>query len=753
MIDFNNHQAVLKVLGQAQDADRDMREATREAHHFIDKRDGQWEPDVLKFFNGKPRYTMDKCNNVVDSVAGEMEGAAFNIKVRPSSGDASIETAKVYDGIIRNIRNISNADHVFNQAGRSMITGGLDGWEIVQDYVDADTFDQDLFIRKIPNFIDRVWFDTGSEEQDRSDARWCVVLQVLTRDEYEDKFPDGSGQSIGDERAIEVYENKPDFITVGKLLYKKPIDIELVRMSNGHVYEDNEEFKSVADELLMEGITETDRRTRKSHRVYSRIFDGADFLIEPEETVFDFLPVIPTYGNFKISENKVIWRGIIEKLMDAQRVHNYAWSKKVQSVALSPVGKYWATKEQVAGHTKTLATLNTNPNPVQTYNHVDGTPAPFWQGGAQIDAGLQEVELSSSNAISESAGLFAANMGDNPGLQSGVAIGRQVDKGDTSTIKWFSSQEVAICHTAKILVNAIPRVYDSTRTVRLLAEDGTSTMSDINKAVLDDETGQSVELNNLASGEYDVVCDVGPAFKNRQQEATQALLELIQADPTLMQTAGDILVKNQDAPNMDLVHERMRAERLQAGVIPESQYTEEERVQIQQAQAEAQNQPPQEDPNMVLARAEEGKAQADMMNAQTKQQVETINAQNKQAELQLEAAKLQLQQQQFDREANTKFNVDAAKIQQDERKIDMQEQQMQVNAMMQRQKFEMEQQKQEMLAMMEVSKQQQQQLNDAVNNLKVLREAMGVDAVVGEGNMKAYAKQADIVSSEQADIE
>ena len=62
-----------------------------------------------------------------------------------------------------------------------MITGGFDAWEVVQDWVDADAFDQDLFIRKVPNAVDRVWFDTASEMQDRSDARHCFVLQVQER--------------------------------------------------------------------------------------------------------------------------------------------------------------------------------------------------------------------------------------------------------------------------------------------------------------------------------------------------------------------------------------------------------------------------------------------------------------------------------------------------------------------------------------------------------------------------------------------
>jgi hypothetical protein len=677
-LDYEDINAVLVALTEAQDVEEDMREATRESHHFIDKRDGQWEPDIIHRMKGRPRYTFDKCNPIVDQIAGELEQADFSIKVRPSGGEASKDTAKTLDGLIRNIRNISNGDHVFNAAGRSMITGGFDCWEIVQDWVDADAFDQDLFIRKVPNAVDRVWFDIGSEMQDRSDANHCWVLQGLTRKEYESKFPDGSGMSVGDDRSSEVYDQKPDLIMVGRVLYKKPVKIEIVRTSDGKVY-DSEQYDIVKDELAMSGITEEKRRVRDSWRVYSRLFDGQEWLKAEEETVFDYLPVIPTYGNFKVSENKVIYRGVVEKLMDPQRVINYAESRKIEEGALAPRGKYWMTREQAQADIKTLSTMNTNADPVQTYTHVEGQMQPYFQGGAQINPGLQETAMSADAALQAAAGLFAANMGNNPGLQSGVAIEKQIEKGNQGTIKWFAAQEIAICHTAKVLINAIPRVYDSTRQVRILAEDGTTEMVTLNENVRDKQTGQNVELNNLAIGEYDVVCETGPAFKNRQQETASAFLEMAAINPEISQRGMDIWLKNLSAPGMDLMAERFRKSLLEQDVIPLEQKTPEE----QQAAQQAAQQPPQPDPNMVLAQAEQGKAQAEQQNAQTKQQEAQLNAQVSIAQVQvdqdkvnLEREKLQLDAQKFIKGQDDKFNVDAAKISQGQQKLELDAQKM-----------------------------------------------------------------------------
>jgi hypothetical protein len=147
-----------------------------------------------------------------------------------------------------------------------------------------------------------------------------------------------------------------------------------------------------------------------------------------------------------------------------------------------------------------------------------------------------------------------------------------------------------------------------------------------------------VVVNDLSVGIYDVVCKAGPSFQNRQQETIEAITQLAQVDPSLMQIAGDLLMQNINTPAASQIAERKRAQMIQAGMIPQSQMTEEELASIQQAQMMAQGQQ-QPDPAMVLAQAEQMKAQAEMMRAQ----IEQAKLQNEQMKLQIEAQKLQSQ--------------------------------------------------------------------------------------------------------------
>ena len=669
-IDFSKHSNVLKMVSEAQDANDDMREQCREAKLFLNKRNGQWDPDSWSKLEGRFRGTFDMCTPIVKHISGEIEQSDYSLNVSPAGGDSSIEVAKTYDGLIRNIKNVSNADAVFNAASHSNVIGGFDAVEVVDEFIDGDSFDTSLIIKRIPNAVDSVWFDLGSVERSASDAKWCVKLISIPTAIYNELYPKGSGKSVNDSTSSEAFTEKAEAVAIGHLYYKKKVNIDLVEMTNGAVYQkDSDEFKAIVDELSQDGITVKRERARKSWRVHLRMFDGGGWLAKEEETVFNDLPIIPIYGNFDVFENKLIYFGEIEKLYDPQRIVNYGMSRDTEDGALSPRRKYWATGEQIEGYEKSIQTLNTNNEALQQYNHVEGTPPPFVQGGVEASSGLQATIQNAQQMIAASANQFNAQQGNANPNQSGIAGNQQIEQGNIGTIHWFKAKEVMECQVGKVLINAMPRVYGKTRQERILEEDGTSSMVMLNDNIFDADTQTNVEINNLSAGTYDIVCDFGPAFNSQQKETTQAFLDMAAIDPTFLQQGKDIMLKNLSVPGMDQMAERARVELLNQGLIPESQWTDEERQQIQAQQEAAQNQPPQEDPNMIFARAEEGKAQAEQMNAQNKQQEVQMNAQIKMKELEIKEKQIDLDTQKFLLEKESNQNIESIKLEQAQQKI------------------------------------------------------------------------------------
>lgn len=645
---YDDHDKVVNLLTACQEAYNDLRDHAREAHLFLDERTGQWEQYWWNANDGKPRYTFDQCNPIVAQVSSEIEQADFDIRVSPAGGKATKAIASTFDGLIRNIENMSNSQQIYGQAARGMVTSGFDAWRVVQKYVDDNSFDQDLMIEKVANPLDRVWFDPSAELQDKSDSRYCFVLHPISVEEYKSRWPEGSEQSVSDDRNGDAYYDKSAVIRIGEFLYVESHERELVMMSNGQTHEVNDDFEKVVDDLAVLGVTEVRRRKRKSHRVCSRFFDAQDWLEEKKDTVFNRIPVVPVYGNFKINEAKTIYWGVVEKLLDPQRVMNYALSREIAEGALAPRAKYWMTSTQALGHEKELQTLNTNSDPVQIFNPDPELPqVPQQQGGAQINPGLRTVSTAMQGMMASTSGMFAANMGESVNNQSGTAIKQLQNAGNNTTYTYSRSMEIAITATGKLLKDAIPKVYDTERTVRVLREDETFDMAEINQRVRDEQTGEIVTVNDLSVGTYDVICRAGPSFKNRQQETIEAITSLAQVDPTLMEIAGDLLLQNIATPAASLIGERKRIQMMQAGLIPQSQITEEELAEMQQAQMMAQQGGQQPDPNMIIAQAEQLKAESEMLRAQIEQaklQNEQIKIQNDQFKLQLEAAKMESQQ-------------------------------------------------------------------------------------------------------------
>jgi len=728
MPEFDGEKDPNILLAKDMDVDRDNRVQVKEANSFVDKKDGQWEPDVLQASNGKPRYTFDMTTPIINQIAGGIELAAFGINIDPAGGEASKDQASILDGLVRQIQNQSEAVHTFNMSARSMTTSGLGGWQVVQRVQEGNSFNQDLAIEAIPNFAERVFFDAATQMQDNSDARRVTVLSSIAPGVYKKKFPKGGAQSVGNGTLDQQYFHKNDNIVIGQMYFFKEETVEIVQMSNLKVYEDNKDFKKVRDDLKDQGIKEDNRKKQKKKTVWFRKFDGGGWLESEQKTAFRLLPVVAEYANFKVVENKIIYHGAVRPLMDPQRVLNYSKSRQIEEGALAPRSKLILSLKQIEGHVQKLKTMNVDPDPVLILNNDPEKPGPVQQTNPpQINPGLANLSNDMQTIMGPISGLFAANMGDNPGLQSGVAIDSLKETGSVGTVQYHSAHAFAVCLTGKIILSAIDVVYDTKRQVAVQAEDGAISIKTLNDDVLDKETGNTVNLRDLSRSFYNVTCSSGPTFKSRQKETMAGMLEIAPAMPEVMAIGADIFLGSIDLPGFPLLRDRVRDAKFRAGEIPPEQWNEREQG-IAQAQAEAEaQQPPQEDPNMIAARGVEAEGQAALMKEQDRRDNTQISVQEKGANIQLNQSKHQLEV--------AKFQQGAAD---DAEKLELSQEKQEFEQLAASQKMQVEQQRIQMEQNASVNK----AILDMANTLKVIREAMGVDTIVGPHNQAAYINQA-----------
>jgi hypothetical protein len=183
---------------------------------------------------------------------------------------------------------------------------------------------------------------------------------------------------------------------------------------------------------------------------------------------------------------------------------------------------------------------------------------------------LQEA-LNASDDMKSTMGIYDAALGSKSNETSGRAIMQRQRESDTATFNYIDNLSRAIRHVGRIVVDLIPKVYNTERIIRVIHEDDTNEMVKIGgnePAQLDpngkitkilEETKQVAKIFDLGAGKYDTTCEVGPSYATKRQEAAAQMIEFSRSFPQMGQVAGDLLARNLDWPGAEELAERLKA--------------------------------------------------------------------------------------------------------------------------------------------------------------------------------------------------
>src|SRR5512137_363808 len=168
----------------------------------------QWPADVLatrgsvqgQTINARPCLTINKLPQHVHQVTNEQRQNRPQPKVIPADDAADEEVAEVYNGVIRHIEYISDADVAYDTACENQVAYGEGYVRILTEYCDEKSFDQDIKIGRIRNSFS-VYMDPLIQDPCGADAKWCFITEDITKDEYHRLYPNASPantlQSLG----------------------------------------------------------------------------------------------------------------------------------------------------------------------------------------------------------------------------------------------------------------------------------------------------------------------------------------------------------------------------------------------------------------------------------------------------------------------------------------------------------------------------------------------------------------------------
>jgi hypothetical protein len=187
-----------------------------------------------------------------------------------------------------------------------------------------------------------------------------------------------------------------------------------------------------------------------------------------------------------------------------------------------------------------------------------------------------------NNDMQAIMGIFDPNQMPTGNI-SGKALNGQQQQIDLTNFDYYDNLTRSLCHVGKIILDLIPKIYDTERVMRIIGDDGKPDLLTVNQQ---DAVGNV--MNDVTVGRYDVVMETGPGYNSKRQEAVEAMTPILGADPALMDKIGDLWFRNMDFPGADTIADRLATLNPLAQIDEQSKIPPQVQMQLKQAQTQVQ---------------------------------------------------------------------------------------------------------------------------------------------------------------------
>lgn len=558
---------------------------------FTDGGEAQWDKAAIaeRTQAGRPVITVNALNQYLDQVQGQQRQAKPGIQVIPANDAAhsvdfavgsakrKVRGAELYEGIVRGIEYESNAERHYDKAFQHATDGGFGWLRVVTEYASGHSFDQKLRISHLRNRWSAL-IDPDAEQPDYADAGFGFVFTSMSTDEFQKRYPNAKTGDLG-----QFSESVRDFwapggkVTVAEYMSREPEERELVRLvqtieaapeeieagaevgqprkvsAGTHWLEDIED---ILPELEGAGFTIALQRKVVHYRVFWRLITAWDVLEKKVELPFSTIPLVPVLGKEKtFRDGSTIYRSLIRDAKEPQQIKNVFMASALERIMSQPRSPYIAEAEAIEGFEGEWIRANVGNPAVLRYNR--GSPPPQRQPAGAIPTAELQIAAMMTDEMKASVGMYDSSLGNRSNETSGVAIRARQGEADNASFTFVDNLAMAVARVGRLLLEGIPKIYDSERVLRILGEDGAADWVTVNEEVTLPQTGQKVVTNALGTGEWDIVIRTGPAYNTQREAAVDMLIRMLQ-------TAGDAapLILDKIAENSDWPGAREIAKRL-----------------------------------------------------------------------------------------------------------------------------------------------------------------------------------------------
>ena len=538
----------------------------------------QWPSDVLatrgslqgQTINARPCLTINKLPQHVRQVTNEQRQNRPSGKVIPADDQADPQVAEIFDGLVRHIEYMSDADVAYDTACDNQVTYGEGYIRLLTEYCDENTFEQDIRIARVRNSFS-VYMDPMIQDPCGADAKWCFITEDLLKEDYERMFPKAMpvtsimSQGVGDPSLTQWISSNT--VRIAEYFY---VDVQRKTLNmypGGQTAFDG----TPEDEFLRAQFGDPMRSREADRKQVKWIKTNGYEILEEQDWAGKWIPVVRVVGNEFEVEGRVYISGLVRNAKDAQRMYNYWVSQEAEMLALAPKAPFIGYGGQFEGYEHQWKTANTTNWPYLEVNPdaTDGAgsmlPLPQRAQPPMAQQGLIAAKMGASEDLKTVTGQYDASLGATSNERSGRAILAREKQANTGTFHYVDNLARAVRYITRQIVDLVPKIYDTERVARIIGLDGQTQMARFNPMQpepvreIRDERGIVIEkIYNPGVGKYDVVVTTGPSYLTKRQEAMDAMSQILQGNPNLWAVAGDLFVKNMDWPGSEELAERIK---------------------------------------------------------------------------------------------------------------------------------------------------------------------------------------------------
>lgn len=560
--------------------------ATEDLFFLSDDEFAQWDREdrTARTEIGRPALTVDQLSQFIHQVVNDIRMNTPSITVIPDSNDATVETAEVFKGLIKNIEYKSRASDAYDNAALFSVKSSIGFIRVDHRYADDSSFEQELYIDRIIN-PGAVFLDRNSIQVDGRDAKHCTILDKITLEEFKKRWPKAQPSDFQEVSRNFDQTKDDDKITVAehfcivetaatKSAFKAPKDDGDDVIAD---YQDGDEKQK----------SFKNKRTITTQKVMRYWLSGKEIL---EQTTFPgrYIPIVPVYGEESWMNGERHLFSLIRKAKNAQQMYNYWKSLETELLQKQPIAPVMAAEGQVDDYSDDWK--NPGKAVVLRYKTTDADGnvigAPQRLQPPTIPTGVVNAARETVDDIKAALGMYNASIGQRSNETSGVAINQRKQEGDVATFHFGDNLNRSICQVGNVLVFAIPEIYDTARIISITGEEGEHKKVGINGAPM--QPGQAPpqpqvqpqpqqpqlpgqpppmpqqppvqqigstppsplppqsDPYNLKVGKFSVDIVTGASFTTKRQEAANFFQNIVTKMPDMMMTMGDLLFKNMD---------------------------------------------------------------------------------------------------------------------------------------------------------------------------------------------------------------